>query len=76
VTAANKKPGGLAPAVLDETCPLGGVSGRGVVDWHLISRPDLAARDLSIAFASTFINVWSLAKLRPARPVVAIKGWP
>jgi 1,4-alpha-glucan branching enzyme len=32
-------------AVLDETCPLVSVSGRRVVDWHLISRPDLAARD-------------------------------
>src|SRR6202045_5089248 len=31
--------------VLDETRPLSGVSGRRVVDRHLISRPDLAARD-------------------------------
>src|SRR5229473_4263272 len=31
--------------VLDETCPLSGVSGRRVVDRHLISRPQLPARD-------------------------------
>src|SRR5258708_13981080 len=31
--------------VLDETRPLSGVSGRRVVDRHLISRPELDARD-------------------------------
>src|SRR6267154_3218361 len=31
--------------VLDETRPLSGVSGRRVVDRHLISRPQLPARD-------------------------------
>src|SRR5260370_1123874 len=31
--------------VLDEPCPLSGVSGRRVVDRHLISRPQFPARD-------------------------------
>jgi hypothetical protein len=31
--------------VLDETRPLSGVSGRRVVDRHLICRPELDARD-------------------------------
>src|SRR6266478_7050885 len=48
VDAERRAPAGahiIRDFVLDETRPLSGVSGRRIVDRHLISRPQLPARD-------------------------------